>query len=220
MATFRPMTKHAAELLKGPLPIFDKVIDHQAQFDSTQLSTISGGYVPKGRIVSLDSNGKWLLGVGQTNATLSVPWFLFGSNSDDPDVITGGGGDPSADYGAYVPGTPSGKMNAICLLDCHVIQTTEFVGGVDYAVNTALSAPDPATYSTAADLLNLAGVVAKTISAAAVKPYKHTIIGYVLYKYTSATPDKFTKNAHGKRVLTFVSTFLPAQNVNPALTYV
>lgn len=218
MATFRPMTKHAAELLKGPLPVFDKVIDHQAPFDTTQLTTISGGYVPKGRIVSLNSSGKWLLGVGQSNATVSVPWFLM-SNSDDPDVITGGGGNPSSDYGAYVPATPSGKINAVCLLDCHVLQTTEFVGGVDYAINTPLSAADPATYSSAADLLASAGKVTKTISAAAVTPYKHTIVGYVLYPYVNGSPDKFTKNAHGQRVLTFVSTFLPKLDTSTTINY-
>ncbi len=217
MATFRPMTLHAAELLKGALPIVGPIIDHQAPINATQNNTITGGYVPKGRIVSLNTSGEWVLGVGATNATLSVPWFLM-SNSDDPDVITGGGGNPASDYGAYVPGTPSGKMNAVCLMDVHVLQTTEFVGGVDYPVNTALSAPLTAD-GTAADLKNNAGVLTKTISAAAVTPYKHAIVGYVLFKYLNATPDKMTKNAHGRRVLTFVSSFLPKLDTSTTINY-
>lgn len=209
---FRTMTSYTAELLKGPLPMLGPVIDLHAPFNGTQLANITGGVIPKGRCVSFNSSRQWRLGVGSTNATAG-PGYLLMNNSDDLDVQTGQGGTPATDYGAWVPGTPSGKMQGIALLQGHVIQTGEFDTTRNYAVNNPLNAPLSTNDADGAVLLNTAGVFTND----GIKPYKQAIVGWVTETFTAASP---TLNAHGKKVLTFISDNLPALELNPAPTWV
>ena len=195
----RQMTDHILEIIKGALPMLGPCVDYQAPFNATQVSTITGGFIPQGRCLSLNSSGEWVLGVGATNATLSVPFFGR-SNSDDYDVKNDGG-TLSTDYGAWSPGTPTGKGQAICGLFAGELESTEFQTALNYNLGNALSAPLQSS-GTASDLANTAGV----LTNASIKPYQNVVVGYVSKKFTAATPNL---NAHGKKVLRFWSTFLP-----------
>lgn len=195
----RQMTDHILEIIKGPLPMLGPCLDYQAKHNGTELSTITGGVVFAGRCVSLNSSGEWVLGVGATNATLQVPFFLRG-NSDDNDVKNDGG-TLSTDYGAYSPGTPTGKNNAVCALGAFELETTEFDTELNYAYNNALTAPSGSGQS-ASTLLSTSG----KLTNASVKPYQNVVVGYVSLPFTAASPRL---NAHGKKVLRFWPTFLP-----------
>lgn len=195
----RQMTDHVLEIIKGALPMLGPCIDFQATFNATQVSTITGGFIPRGRCVSLNSSGEWVLGVGASNAALSVPFFLL-SNSDDYDVKNDGG-TLSTDYNAWSPATPTGKGQAVCGLHAGELETTEFNSALNYAINNALTAPLQSS-GTASDLLNTAGV----LTNASIKPYQNTVVGFVSKTFTAASP---TKNAHGKKVLRFWSWFIP-----------
>lgn len=208
----RTMVTYTAELLRGPLPMLGPVLDWHATFKSAQLANITGGVIPKGRIVSLNSSGVWQLGVGSTNATVSPPWLLM-NNSDDLDVDNTRGGTPATDRNAWKPGMPSGKMQGISLLQGHIIQSGEFDTDQTYTPGQALSAPLCSDDTDGDELLDAAGVLTNN----GIKPYKQTVVGYVVVGWASGSP---TLNAHNQNVLTFVSDYLPALNVNPALTFV
>lgn len=207
----RTMTTHTAELLKGPKPMLGPIVDRVATFVAAQLANIRGGYIPKGRIVSLNSSGAWRLGVGSTNATVSPPWLLL-NNSDDLDVDNTKGGTPATDYGAWKPAMPTGKANAVSLLQGHLLQTGEFKTALNYSPGQALSAPLAVSDSDAAELADTAGVLTNS----GIKPYKQTVVGYVVEPFTANNP---TRNAHNQPVLTWLPTYLPALDVNPALTF-
>lgn len=194
----RQMTDHILEIIKGAIPMLGPCVDYQAKFNGTQLSTVTGGVIFAGRCVSLNSAGEFVLGVGATNATLSVPMFLR-SNSDDYDVKNDGGV-LASEVGAWSPGMPTGKLQAIVAMYAGELETTEFDTTLNYAYNNALTAPN--TPTDANGLLNTAG----KLTNAAIKPYQNVVVGYVSLPYTAATPRL---NAHGKKVLRFWSTFLP-----------
>lgn len=209
---FRTMTSYTAELLKGPLPMLGSVLDLHAPFNATQLANITGGVIPKGRIVSFNSSRQWRLGVGSTNATAG-PGYLLMNNSDDLDVVKDRGGNPSTDAGAWVPGMPSGRMQGISLLQGHLMQVGEFDATLNYAVNSPLNAPLCTDDNDGDELLEEAGVLTND----GIKPYKQAIVGWVTEAWSAASP---TTNAHRKNVLTFVSDYVPALELNPAPTWV
>lgn len=91
--------------------------------------------IPPGGVVSLDSAGEFILGVGNSNV---MPMFLF--YGSDSDMIVNNGGDASVDKGAWVGMTPSG--NAVALVGCgaYELVSTAYVTGQTYNPNTPLTA--------------------------------------------------------------------------------
>lgn len=192
----RQMTDHVLEVIKGPKPLLSggAFLDRQAVFNGTELGLISGGIVFQGRCVSLNASGEFILGVGNA----AVPLFLL-SNSDDYDVKNDGG-TLSTDYGAWSPGMPTGKLQAVCGLSASELETTEFITSENYAINAPLTAP--VSTGVAATMLSQSG----KLTGSGIKPYSHNVVGWVSQPFTAATP---TKSAHGKPVLRFWCDFLP-----------
>ena len=102
MAAPRQMTANTLNALKGWPQM--NAVDYHAELDSSITDTVLAGSV-----VSLNSSGKFIQGVG-TSAVM--PMFLF-SNSDDPDVANDGG-DASTDAGVFVPISPTGQAMLGC----------------------------------------------------------------------------------------------------------
>lgn len=129
MATPRQMTAHCLEHLKGVTPGVNYV-DFRAKLSANV--TIDPVY--KGRVVHLNSEGEYEMGVG-TQAVM--PLFLL-SNSDDPDVRRTGG-DPATEKGIWRAGIPTGAMSALVAIGGFELLSTEFVAG-SYPPNTHLTA--------------------------------------------------------------------------------
>jgi hypothetical protein len=130
MAAPRQMTANTLNALKG-WPQMNAVDYH-----STFASTIPAGDLPvlAGSVVSLNSTGEFILGVGNTKV---MPMFLF-NNSDDPDVVNDGG-DASVTRGVYVPISPTGQAMALVAIGAYELVSTAFVDG-SYPPNTPLTA--------------------------------------------------------------------------------
>lgn len=193
----RQMYTHNLEILKGLTALSGFQLDFQAQFDATEKATITGGYIPTGRCVSLNSSGKFRLG-----AEGGVPMWLL-QNSDDNDVAIDGG-DLSTDSDAFATGYLNGIMNAVVAGGGHMLGTTEFQTSLTYAPNEPLKAP--LGDGSASQLLNTAG----KLTNATCKFYQHWVVGVVAEGRNSGSP----KNAHGKHILVFWPYFLPKiQNI-------
>lgn len=189
----RQMTDHVLETIKGPLKgPATGILDFRASFNQAQVDLISGGVIPAGRCMCLNSDGELILGVGDRTPPLFVT-----HNSDDYDIAIDGG-DLSADYGAYAPSL-SGKAVALSGLGGFELETTEFLTNLNYAINDSLTAP--VSTGVAATMLSASGKLTNVC-----EPYSHTIVGWVTRPFTAATP---TKNAHGVPTLRFWSDFLP-----------
>jgi hypothetical protein len=130
MAAPRQMTANTLNALKG-WPNMNAV-DYHAEFDSS----IPSGDLPvlAGSVISLNSSGNFILGVGTTSV---MPMFCF-SNSDDPDVGNDGG-DASTDAGVFVPISPSGQAMALVASGAYELVSTVFVSAA-YAPNDPLTA--------------------------------------------------------------------------------
>jgi hypothetical protein len=125
------MTAKTLNALKGwPQPA---AVDFNAQFDPTALATLNP--ILAGSVLSLNSSGNYLLGVGNANV---MPLFLF-NNSDDPDVQNYGG-DPSTDAGNWVGVTPTGGAMTLVAIGAYELVSTQFVAG-SYPPNTPLTSP-------------------------------------------------------------------------------
>lgn len=130
MAAPRQMTANTLNALKG-WPNMNAV-DYHTSFSST----IPAGDLPvlAGSVVSLNSSGEYILGVG-TSAVM--PLFLF-NNSDDPDVVNDGG-DASTTAGVFVPISPTGQALSLVGIGAYELVSTAYVAG-SYAPNAALTA--------------------------------------------------------------------------------
>lgn len=130
MTAPRQMTANSLNALKGWPQM--NAVDYHAAFSSS----ISSDNLPvlAGSVVSLNSSGDFILGVGTTAV---MPMFLF-NNSDDPDVANDGG-DATADKGVWVPISPSGHALALVAVGAYELVSTAFVSGT-YAPNTPLTA--------------------------------------------------------------------------------
>jgi len=196
----RIATQHTLEIIKGNRA--PNMFDFQANADPTQLGLIQGGIFFSGRCVHLNDNGAWELGSGVAH----LPFFLL-NNSDDLDVMNDGGvvvdsgkGPVLTEPDAWSPGTPSGKMNAVCALGGFELASTEFDATKTYKPNDQLKAP--LSDLTAAGLLNVGGKL--TNDATAPNP----TFGSVGVVTRGRTPTS-AKNAHGRDELYFASCFLP-----------
>jgi hypothetical protein len=130
MAAPRQMTANTLNALKGWPQM--NAVDYNAKFSSTIPSIDLP--VLAGSVVSLDTNGDFILGVGNTNV---MPMFLF-NNSDDPDVANDGG-DASTTRGVYIPISPTGQAMALVAVGAYELVTTAFVDA-SYPPNTPLTA--------------------------------------------------------------------------------
>lgn len=128
MTAPRQMTANSLNALKGWPQM--NAVDYHAAFSSsvTNLPVLAGS------VVSLNSSGDFIRGVGNTAV---MPMFLF-NNSDDPDVANDGG-DATADKGVWVPISPSGHALALVAVGAYELVSTAFVNGA-YAPNTPLTA--------------------------------------------------------------------------------
>lgn len=122
------MTRNTLNALKGwPNPA---ALDFHTEFDPSVPTPVLPG-----ACVHLNSEGKYLLGVG----TLKVmPLFLF-TGSDDPDVYNDGG-DAATDKGAWVPVSPTGQAMSLVATGAYELVTTAFVDG-SFEPNDALTSP-------------------------------------------------------------------------------
>lgn len=126
MTAPRRMTANTLDALKGwPRP---HAVDFRANFaDSVTVDPVLAGHC-----VSLDSDGNFVLGCGNSNV---MPMFLF-HDSDDPDVQNDGG-DPATEAGVWIGVTPSGKHLGLVAIGAYELISTEFVDDT-YAPNDML----------------------------------------------------------------------------------
>ena len=130
MAAPRRMTANTLNALKGWPQM--SAVDYATRFSSS----IPAGDLPvlAGSVVSLNSSGEYILGVG-TSAVM--PLFLF-NNSDDPDVVNDGG-DASTEAGVYIAISPTGQALSLVGIGAYELVSTAFVAG-SYPPNTPLTA--------------------------------------------------------------------------------
>jgi hypothetical protein len=130
MAAPRQMTANTLNALKGWPQM--NAVDYHAAFDSS----IPSGDLPvlAGSVVSLNSSGNYILGVGTTAV---MPLFLF-NNSDDPDVQNDCG-DASTTAGVWIPIAPVGQALALVAIGAYELVSTAYVAG-SYPPNTPLTA--------------------------------------------------------------------------------
>jgi hypothetical protein len=159
-------------------------VDFATTFDSSQLAAISGNIAFAGRVVHLDSAGKYRFGVANRHMAM----FLF-QNSDDPDV-SNYGGDPASEAGAWVPVAPTGKIMALVACGAYELESTEFDTVQTYAPNQTLTAATGTTLATAGVLTNQSAT-----------PYTNAVCGVV-------SRGKYT-NSYGRSVLAFWPVYLP-----------
>lgn len=130
MAAPRKMTANTLNALKGWPQM--NAVDYHAAF----ASSIPSADLPvlAGSVVSLNSSGNYILGVGTTAV---MPLFLF-NNSDDPDVVNDGG-DATTDKGVWVPIAPTGQAMALVATGAYELVSTAYVSGGSYPPNTPLT---------------------------------------------------------------------------------
>jgi hypothetical protein len=125
------MTANTLNALKG-WPNMNAV-DYHAELDSS----VTVDPVLAGSVVSLNSSGNFILGVGTTKV---MPMFLF-SNSDDPDV-SNDGGDASTDAGVFIPISPTGQAMALVAVGAYELVSTAFDTTGTFAINDPLYSED------------------------------------------------------------------------------
>ena len=130
MAAPRQMTANTLNALKGWPQM--NAVDYHSEIDSS----VPAGDLPvlAGSVVSLNSSGNFILGVG-TSAVM--PMFLF-NNSDDPDV-SNDGGDASTTAGVFIPIAPTGQAMALVAVGAYELVSTAYVNAA-YTPNTPLTA--------------------------------------------------------------------------------
>lgn len=183
----RRMTSHTLDVLYGSPQ--DWRVEYTAKFSKTALNAISGGVVFEGRVVSLNSNGEFELGVSGTR----MPMFLK-QDTDNPDVATYTPPyDPTQEPLAPVaiqPGTDV-VVSAYVAIGGFELATTEFDSSRTYSYNDTLTAPTGTDINTSGKLTNANAV-----------PYVNAVCGVV-----SRPPYK---NAFQRNVLAFWPVYLPA----------
>lgn len=129
--TVKQMTAKTLNALKGWPQM--NAVDYVAKLSST----VSAGDLPlpPGSVVSLNTAGDFIIGVGNSNV---MPMFLF--YGTDSDMVSNDGGDPSTDVGAWIPMTPSGELIALVANGAYELVSTAYVDGQTYNPNTPLTA--------------------------------------------------------------------------------
>lgn len=193
----RTLSKYTLEVLMGPRYLTGHPVIEYAPFNTTEKTTITRGYIPEGRCVSLNSSGQFILGVD----TQTMPMWLRG-NSDDPDVSIATG-DPSADVEAYASGLDGNMMAYVAVQGCKMA-TTEFDSARVYTINSPLTAIKGT--GVAAQLDGTAGKLTNYDGSATVGFYTHCVVAVCAKAFNSASS---AKNAHGQFEIEFWPYFLP-----------
>lgn len=109
---------------------------HAVDYHAAFAPTIPSGDLPAlaGSVVSLNSTGKYVLGVGTTAV---MPMFLF-TDSDAPDVANDGG-NAATEPGVWVPIGPTGQAMSLVAVGAYELVSTAYVPG-SYPPNTPLTA--------------------------------------------------------------------------------
>lgn len=186
----RIKTHHTMDVIKGNRPPND--LDKALEFDPVEVALIEGGIIFEGRIVHINDQNRWSLGVGDTH----LPWVLF-NNSDDLDVVNDGG-DPATEPDAWKASSPSGEMKAICVIGSE-FEVTEFDTSRTYLANDPLTAP-PST-GVGSTMLTTSGV----LTNASVTYGGDCVVGIV----TEARTPTSAKNSNFRPSLKFMGYFLP-----------
>jgi len=186
----RIKTHHTADVIKGNRAPND--LDKQLEFDPVELSLITGGVIFEGRIVHINDQNRWALGVGDQH----LPWVLM-NNSDDLDVVNDGG-DPTTEADAWKASTPSGEAKAVCVIGSE-FEVTEFDTSRTYLNNDPLTAP-PST-GVGSTMLSTSGVLTNSNVAYG----SDCIVGIVTEARTPTSP----KNSNQRPSLKFMGYFLP-----------
>lgn len=143
--------------------------------------------VVAGRVLSVNSNGKFQLGL-ECNAMPIFAWQKstdFDVVGDDGNLVGSGGGDP-------LGGEPIPKLSGLVATGAYELQTTEFDAAETYAPNTPLTAGAPG----AAD----AGTIKPTSDG---NFYGETVCGVV-------SDGVGASENHGINLLNFWPVFVPA----------
>ncbi len=129
MSAPRQMTANTLNALKGwPQPA---AVDFHTEF----ASTVTDEVLP-GAVLSLNSEGKYVQGVGQDAV---MPLFSF-NGSHDPDVMNEAG-DPATEKGVYIPINPTGQSMSLVGIGAYELVSTAYVATEDYAPNDFLTSP-------------------------------------------------------------------------------
>lgn len=129
--TVKQMTAKTLNALKGWPQM--NAVDYVAKLSSTVIDADLP--LPPGSVVSLNTAGDFIIGVGNSNV---MPMFLF--YGTDSDMVSNDGGDPSTDVGAWIPMTPSGELIALVANGAYELVSTAYVDGQTYNPNTPLTA--------------------------------------------------------------------------------
>ena len=129
MAAPRQITAYTLNALKGWPSM--TALDYSAEFDSSCFSLVTE--VLPGSVVSLNSSGKYVLGVGTSNV---MPLFVF-NGSNDPDVQNEGG-TAATDKGVWIAINPTGQALALVATGAYELVSTAYESG-SYPPNTPLT---------------------------------------------------------------------------------
>lgn len=128
MSVPRDMTSKTLNALKGWPQM--SAVDYHTEFDDS----VDDEVLP-GSVVHLNSDGKYILGVGDEPV---MPLFMF-SGSNDYDVQNEAG-DPATEKGVYIPVTPTGQAMSLVAIGAYELVSTAFVAGT-YNPNDPLTSP-------------------------------------------------------------------------------
>ena len=192
-ADFERQTDHVAVIAHGAHPEYRLEIDAPISIESGA----SGAAIRQGSVVSLNTSGAYVLGIGSASSSGSavnypVPAISL-KNANDPDVTAGTGDlanfgtSSGTDYRKITFAAVGGNITAIPCTGGYEIETTEFDKSATYRPGDALTA-------SAGDVV-LASTPAYATSGSA-------IIGFV-----SHVPQ-LNKTA-GAKVLGFLTSFIP-----------
>jgi hypothetical protein len=179
----RRMTSHTLDGLHGWPRMH--AVQYRASFNPAHLAAISGGVVFEGRVVSVNNNGQFELGISGTR----MPMFLL-QDSDNPDVVNYGGDTMSEPFAwASVLPPQGGRLSALVAIGAYELATTEFDKTRTYNINDLLTAA-PGTN------IAVSGVLTNDVPNASTP-----VCGVV-----SRPPYR---NSHGQEVLAFWPVYLP-----------
>jgi hypothetical protein len=178
------MTAHTLEAIKGwPSP-------HAVDFAAKLSAEVTIDPVFAGRVVHLNEDGEYEMGLPDVSRAGHMPIFLF-QNSDDPDV-SNPGGDPATEAGVWIAVSPTGKIMGLVAAGSYELSSTEFASELvvgAYAPGDCLTAA--ADNTTAAT----GGVITKGVA------YDVPLCGTV--------SRGVSRNSHGKDELAFWPVWLP-----------
>lgn len=185
MAAPRHMTDHTLDTIKNSI-----TNPYHLDFSAKLSSGVTVSPVYAGRVVHLDSNGEFVLGLADVARAGHMPIFLWQS-SDDFDVLNDG--EPGSAQG-WSATSPTGVLTGLVATGGYELETTEFDTSDSYSPGDCLTAPDETAAQAGGNKAN-AGRLEKATA------FNKPVCGIVSRGVKT--------NAHGKSCLYFWSYFLP-----------